>query len=345
MKNQSGKNYFSMRIFSLFYLLFCFCLSSPIWAITEEEKVVEAIEKVKPSVVNIQIVGKNEAGNQVTGSGSGVVLPDTNYILTNYHVIRYAQNIIVTVSNGKKYHAIVHGESKKNDLAVLKVNAEGLRAVKWGNSKKLKIGQVAIAIGNPYKFDWSVSRGIISALNRNISASGVRYVELIQTDAAINRGNSGGALIDANGRVIGINTLVYRGENKGEAEGIGFAIPAHRAKIIAERLIAKQVYYSAEVWIGVSGMTVTQEMAEANLLPINCGVLVTAVQPVSPAEKAGIRKGDIITLANGKLVANLAAFKQFLSGMTPGDDLELVIWRGDKQIKLYMKVSQKSYKP
>lgn len=317
---------------------------------SEEEQQIRAINRVKPCVVKIETV--NQDGG--TGTGSGVIIKEDGFIVTNYHVVKEANRIVVRMQEGKdegdeksykKYHAVVAGMSPRNDLAVVKINATGLKVPPWGDSKDLKIGQVAIAIGNPYKFEGSVSRGIISALNRRIAAGGIIYKELIQTDAAINPGNSGGALIDSRGEVIGINTLVFSGKSGMPAQRLGFAIPIHRALDIARQLMSHTRPTSNQPWIGINGIDVTREMAEMNMLPVNQGVLITDVQAVSPAERGGVMKGDIVCEADGDLIKNVLDFKKILAKKKVGDTIELKIWREEKRFTLKIKVSQRSMSP
>jgi S1-C subfamily serine protease len=310
--------------------------------LSEEDKLVKAIENVKQSVVSIRAVGTSSSGSPFRETGSGVVLKENGFILTNYHVIKTANDITVTIFNGKKYHAVVAGKSPKDDLAVLKINSNGLRKPKWGDSKKLKIGMTAIAIGNPYKFDWSVSRGIISGLNRQMAAAGIIYREMIQTDAAINPGSSGGALIDSAGEVIGINTIVHTGSSNHAAQGLGFAIPIHRALKVSQMLVSNKVVYNPKPWVGIGGMNVTPDMAETSMLPVRMGVLITSIQPVSPAERGGLRRGDIVVMGNDKIIRSVSDFKQIIADCKPGQTLTLSVWRGDKNMSISLKVSQRS---
>jgi len=313
-----------------------FAQSKPL---TEEERIVKAINKVKTSVVNIRATGRRPGGRNFVETGSGIVVKHNGFILTNYHIVRYSSNIMVTIYNGKKYHGVVIGKSPRDDIAVLRINATGLKKPKWGNSKTLKVGQTAIAIGNPYKFDWSVSRGIISQIRRTVKVKklGIIYKQMIQTDAAINPGSSGGALIDSRGRVIGMNTLVFS-----PAQGIGFAIPIHRALKVSQMLMSRKVYYNPKPWIGISGRNITPEMAEMNMMPIEMGVLITNVQPISPAHRGGLRKGDVVVLVNDNLIRKVADFKRVLANSKPGQVLKLSIWRGEKNLTLNIKVSQRS---
>lgn len=311
---------------------------------SEEQRIIQAIKRAKPWVVNIRSVGVRSSGNNFVETGSGIVLKSNGFILTNYHVIKGAKNITVTIYNGKKYHAVITGSSPRDDLAVVRINAAGLKVPKWGNSKVLKAGQVAIAIGNPYKFDWTVSRGIISAVKRNIREKGIVYKQMIQTDAAINPGSSGGALIDSHGKVIGVNTAVYAGRGGHSAQGLGFAIPIHRALKVAGRLLSKQVLYKPKPWIGISGIDVTPQMADDNMLPVQCGILITNVYPVSPAKRGGLRKGDIVVIVNDKTVRKVSDFKRILNSSSPGQTLKLTVWREEKSMTLSIKVTQRSSK-
>ncbi len=327
----------------LFFFLLCVIIPASAQDETgspdnDEQKMIRAINRVSPSVVKIETV----TGKGDSGLGSGIILKDNGYILTNLHVLRNASRIVVTLYNKKKFNAVLVGQSPQNDLAVLKINSSGLTVPNWGDSRKLKIGQVAIAIGNPYKFEGSVSRGIISALDRRIPASGIIYKDLIQTDAAINPGNSGGALINSDGRVIGINTLVYTGQRGHSAQGLGFAIPIHRALDVARVLMAREVKYSPKPWIGINGRTITREMAEMNMFPVNMGVMITEIQPVSPAERAGLRRADIVIRVDNQLVRNVEDFQKILSEKKPGDNMEILLWREEKRMTVDVKISQRT---
>jgi serine protease Do len=335
--------YFFAFIFLASILL---CGTMPSYAakqLSEEDRLIQAIKNVKPCVVNIQATGIRPGGENFIETGSGIVVKKNGYIITNFHVIKDAKDITVTIFNGKKLHAIVAGKAPRDDIAVLRINMTTLKVPKWGNSKNLKIGQVAVAIGNPYKFDWSVSRGIISALNRRLPAAGILYLEMIQTDAAINPGSSGGALMDSSGKVIGINTLVYTGSGGNGASGLGFAIPIHRALKISNMLMSQKVYYDPKPWIGIAGKDITQEMAESYVLPVQMGVMLTEVHAAGPAAAGGLRKGDIVVQCNDKLVRNVNDLKSMLSSSKPGETLKMSIWRGEKNIIINIKVSQRSF--
>ena len=274
--------------------LFIFVMTSFAYAAypVGEDAVVSAVKKVKPSVVSIITTGKS--GKE--GGGSGVVLTKDGFILTNAHVVENAKTIQVGLATGKKFSAVIVGLAKNRDLAVIKVKSNGLPVPKFGNSSKLNLGQTAIAIGNPLKFQWSVTVGCISALNRDIKTKGIMYRDLIQTDAAINPGSSGGALLNIHGEVIGINTLVYTGTAEFQhAQGLSFAIPINSALETSKFLRKGEIQASPKPWIGISGMTVTKDMAENYDLPVRNGVIVDGVIDYGPAKKAGLDKGCIIT--------------------------------------------------
>jgi serine protease Do len=308
---------------------------------TDEIRLIKAIDRARISVVRIE----TDKTDGTKGVGSGIIIKENGFILTNDHVLKNARHVVVVIFNGKKFNAVVNGRSPRNDLAILKINASGLTVPKWGDSRKLNIGQTAIAIGNPYRFEGSVSHGIISALDRRIPASGIIYKDLIQTDAAINPGSSGGALIDSRGMIIGINTLLYTGRSGQSAQGIGFAIPIHRALLVAKQLMSEKILVDPRPWIGLQGIDVTRSMAEMNMLPVNSGVLITDIHPVSPAERSDLRKGDIVIMADDRNVLNTQQFKDALDVKKPGDDMVLRIWREGKLITVTLKVSQRTVAP
>jgi len=261
-------------------------------------------EKVLPSVVNVTIrqQGVNpftgERVDQDAGNGSGVIIREDGYILTNNHVVAGADRIIVTVGVEDKEARVV-GTDPSTDLAVLKIEGSGYPAIDTGSSKDLKVGQYVMAVGSPFGFERSATVGIVSALNRSELVQGqndiTTYTNLIQTDAAINPGNSGGALVDDAGRLVGINTLIQSPSGSvgaPQSAGIGFAIPVDFAESIAAQII--ETGKATHPYMGVSTETVTENIATEFQLPVSQGALVRFVQPGSPAEKAGIERGDII---------------------------------------------------
>jgi serine protease Do len=271
---------------------------------TDENLIVNAIEKVSKSVVNIASVRmvKDQLLRifPVEGVGSGVIIDKKGYILTNYHVIDKADKLKITTTDGNFFDGFVVGTDKVTDLAIVRIESkEAFSFAELGNSENLRIGQIVIAIGNPFGLSGgpTVTAGIISSLNRNLQfENGI--MELIQTDAAINPGNSGGPLIDTNGKVIGINTakIPY-------AQGMGFAIPINVAKTIQLDLIEKgQV--TNRPWMGISTIKITRQLARYYGLPTGEGILVAEVQQNSPAGLADLRKGDIIESLDGKRITD-----------------------------------------
>src|SRR5688572_15829898 len=253
-----------------------------------EDVLVSAVEKVGKSVVNIASVRMLQDQLfrvfPVEGVGSGVVIDEKGYILTNNHVIDDAERLKVTLTDGRVLRGRVVGNDEMTDLAVIKVEAEQpLPAAELGNSDDLKAGQIVMAIGNPFGLTGgpAVTAGIVSSLNRSIQASS-GVLELIQTDAAINPGNSGGPLVNTKGQVIAINTA-----NMPYAQGIGFAVPINTAKSILKELIEKGKV--ARPWIGISSIKVTPRLARFYGLPAREGALVAGVEPYSPADDAGLR--------------------------------------------------------
>ena len=288
----------------------------------EELLLINLYERVNPAVVNIVITVENdedESGmNQLfpaQGQGSGFIYDVEGHIVTNNHVIAEATEVDVTFFDGTTVAAEVIGSDPDSDLAVVKVNvpAESLRAVEWGDSDQILVGQRAVAIGNPFGLDGTLTSGIISALGRSLPTEqgGFRIPEIIQTDAAINPGNSGGPLLNSQGEVIGVNTaIVPRSTGFGERSflGVGFAIPANLAQRVVPSLIEFGEY--EHPWIGFSGNTVTPEIAEAMELPAASGALVAEVISGSPADKAGLRGGtrEVIglnTLLGGDVIIGI----------------------------------------
>jgi len=225
----------------------------------DEQKAIKAVKMVKPSVVSIQPL---RLGASKPGLGSGVIVSPDGYIITNAHVVKGANTIRVYLSNGEFYSARVWRASPTRDLAVLKINPKAKTPVpRFGDSNRLELGQMAIAIGNPMRFSWTVTVGAISALNRDVRANGVNYTDLIQTDVHINPGSSGGALVNSSGEVIGITTLVYTGERTGvtHVEGLSFAIPINDALSIAKDLIKTRSKAANRPWPGLSVRVLTRQ--------------------------------------------------------------------------------------
>jgi len=248
------------------------------------------------------------------GLGSGVIISPKGYILTNQHVVEAADEIEVALADGKKLAAKVVGNDPETDLAVLHVDAQNLPAIMLGQAENLRVGDVVLAIGNPLGVGQTVTMGIISALHRT-GLSINTFENFIQTDAAINQGNSGGALIDSSGNLVGINTAIL--SQTGGSIGIGFAIPVSTAKQVMEQLIETGAVTRG--WVGVELQEITAELAESFKLGTTAGVLVAGVQRGSPADRAGIKPGDIVLMVDGKPVRDPDSMRTLIVALAPGD--------------------------
>lgn len=291
--------------------------------------VVNAAETVTPSVVGISNYGYaydfwgRSSGLQEVGTGSGVIINEDGLIVTNYHVIERAEEIIVTLGSGEEVQADVVGADPPTDLAVLRVDKNGLPAVEFADTGNLRTGEPAIAIGNPLGLDFqqTVTLGVISAVERTITIQGQRFT-FIQTDAAINDGNSGGALVNIYGKVIGINTAKIKIPG---VEGMGFAIPSNTVNEIINALIEEGRVIRP--WLGVYISTLSPMDAHRFELPVDYGVVVNDVVSRGPAEKAGIQQGDIIIDIDGRKISNTAVLQDVLYQMNVGDEARVTVIR------------------
>jgi len=298
---------------------------------TEESVIIRAVEKVRPAVVNINTRTQVQTFFGLfpqEGAGSGVIVRADGLILTNFHVIQGAQDITVTLVSGKQLRARVIGGDRFTDLAVLKVDGDRpLPVVELGTSSTLKVGQLAIAIGNPFGLGSTVTVGVLSALNRSIQISPDFVVEsLIQTDAAINPGNSGGALVDSAGRLVGVNTAIVR-----EAQGIGFAIPVDIAVTIMNQLIKTGRVVRPALGIAL-GSEIDPNIQRAYSLPVDHGVVVQDVQAGGPAAVAGIEPNDIIVAINDQKVGGINDLRRLLFEKQPGDRVRVELVRGSRRL-------------
>ncbi|NLA07350.1 MAG: PDZ domain-containing protein [Firmicutes bacterium] len=259
---------------------------------------------------------------EVPAIGSGFIVRSDGYVLTNNHVIEGAKEIVVTLADGRKFNGKTMGRDPRNDLAIVKIDAKDLPAVQLGDSDKIRPGDFAIAIGNPYGLQHTVTAGIISGLARSLDGDPKEPGIYIQTDAAINRGNSGGPLIDIEGRVVGINTAIIP-----QAQGLGFAIPVNVAKSVMDDLISgKKIVYP---WIGVQLQNLTPELAEYFGVREKYGAVVAYVYPNSPAEKAGLQEGDIILRIGNAQITNITKLQEEVRNRKAGDKAVLQVWRNN----------------
>ena len=281
--------------------------------------VVSAAERVAPAVVNIDIkqhVNGRRGPREMGGSGSGFMIAPDGFILTNSHVVHGATQIRVNLSDGREYPAQLVGDDPDTDLAVVRIDAPNLVHVRLAESENLRVGQVVIAIGNPLGFQASVTAGVISALGRSMHAQSGRLIDnIIQTDAALNPGNSGGPLVNSTGEVIGVNTAMIR-----PAQGICFAIASNTAKFVAGWLIKEGKIRRS--YIGVAGQNVPlhRRIVRFYNLPRETGVLVVSVAKSSPAEQAGLREGDVIVAFNEQSIGSIHELHKMLMG----DQIDLI---------------------
>jgi S1-C subfamily serine protease len=299
-----------------------------------EKDVIAAVEKVSPAVVSVATLRVIQEtmfdAVPVRGMGSGIIFDSNGGILTNHHIVEDAERVEVLTPDGKKFQGEVLGSDAMSDVAVVRVDGEELPSVKLGDSEKLVVGQIAVAIGNPYGFILpgpTATVGVVSALRRHIHVEGHMYEDLIQTDASINPGNSGGPLVDSSGMVIGVNTA-----NIPFAQGIGFAIPINTA-----RKIAKEIIEHGRVirpYVGISGLTLTREIAASYNIPYERGVLVVKVVAGSPAHAAGISAGNVILEADKQPLKNWEDLQHILQTKRVGDDLEVLVGRDREQRRI-----------
>jgi len=281
--------------------------------------------------------GEPESDTQrATSLGSGVIVGAEGYVLTNNHVVEAADEIQVALNDGRQARAKVVGVDPESDLAVLKVELAGLPVVTFAQSDRLQVGDVVLAIGNPFGVGQTVTMGIVSALGR--THLGINTFEnFIQTDAAINPGNSGGALIDASGHLVGINTAIY--SRTGGSMGIGFAIPVSLARQVMEQII--QTGSVTRGWIGVGVQDLNPELAESFQLPDTKGVLIASVMPGSPAAKAGIRPGDVLLALDGSSLSDSSVMLNVIAAVPPGKPAAVKLLRRGASIELKVVVGKR----
>ena len=300
----------------------------------EPMSIVDIARQVGPAVVGIVATGESSSGmflipQQTQSSGSGIIISSDGYIVTNNHVVEGASSLKVTLNTMEEYDAKLVGTDPQTDLAVIKIEATGLTSAVLGNSSDVEVGELAIAIGNPLgqELAGTVTTGIISATNRQVTVDDVEYT-LLQTDAAINEGNSGGALVNAYGEVIGINSVKMASTG---VEGLGFAIPSDIAKPVISDLI-EYGYVTGRPVIGITGRNITEEMSQYYDLPV--GVYIQAITEFSAAEKAGLRPGDVIIQCDGQTVETVDELNEIRDQHQVGDTLTLTIVRNGERIEV-----------
>ncbi len=361
---------YKMKSKKLFLILISFALiltsAQNLFASIPANPIVPIVKKASPAVVNIDVEARakrtmtpfpfdddpifkrffgdafKEFNRSVPmkGRGSGFIVTKDGQILTNNHVINGAEKITVSVQlangNKKTYPAKVLGKDPNYDIAIIKINAdEDLPVLELGDSEKVEVGEYVVAIGNPFGFEQTVTAGVISAKNRSVHAQDVNFDDFLQTDAAINPGNSGGPLLNMEGKVIGINTAIVP-----YAQGIGFAIPINKAK---GRVMEDLISYGhvKRGWLGVSIMNLDPDVAKIYGAKDQSGVIVAKILPDTPAERAGLKKGDIITEVNGEKVKDASHFTSKISSFAPNSNINLGVIRRGSKINFKIKLNER----
>jgi len=274
------------------------------------------------------------------GLGSGVIVSEQGYILTNHHVVEAVDQIEVALADSRKVPARVVGTDPETDLAVLKIEMEKLPSITFARAEQVRVGDIVLAIGNPFGVGQTVTQGIVSGLGR--SQLGITTFEnFIQTDAAIHPGNSGGALVDANGNLVGINTAIY--SQTGVSMGIGYAIPVSIARQVMEQIIEKGTVTRG--WIGVGVQNISKELAESLKLPAENGVLITQVERGGPAGKAGVQLGDVVLSVNGRRIADTSTMLNLIAGLQPGQQAGLRLTRDQAEIDVTVTIGRRPRPP
>ena len=299
--------------------------------------VTAAAERVSPSVVNVEIRQRPDNRQpspsrpmELRGSGSGFVFTPDGFILTNSHVVHRASRLGVTLPDGRSFEAHLIGEDPDTDLAVIRVNADGLVPAVLGDSKSIRVGQLVVAIGNPYGFQCTVTAGVVSALGRSLRSHSGRLIDdVVQTDAALNPGNSGGPLVTSRGEVIGVNTAVIL-----PAQGLCFAIAINTAKHVAGLLIRNGKIRRGHIGVAGQNVTLQRRLVHQHSLAVTSGILVISLEPKGPAHRAGLREGDVIVAYGSHPVASIDELHRLLTEEQVGTKIELTLLRSGEKLTL-----------
>jgi S1-C subfamily serine protease len=294
--------------------------------------VINAARRVSPAVVNIDVhmpeaTGKSRGGGH--GSGSGFVFTPDGFILTNSHVVHGAAKIEATFHDGQKHLARIVGDDPQTDLAVIHINTDTLESVDFADSSAIRVGQLVVAIGNPYGFQTTVTAGVVSNLARSFRSQTGRLIDnIVQTDAALNPGNSGGPLVDSRGRVVGVNTAIIP-----MAQGICFAIPSNTAQFVAARLIRDGKIRRSYIGFGGQNVPLHRRLVRYHQLEQETGVLIVGLEPNSPAKEAGLEEGDVIVAFDGKAIATIDDIQRMLSEERVGVKSSITIIRNTSLLR------------
>ena len=300
-----------------------------------EKKFVEVVEEVIPNVVSVSTtrLARTQLSRvvPVKGQGSGVILSDNGFIVTNAHVVEGAQDVDVTLHDGRTFKAVVVGESKVRDLAILKIDAEGLNPIEMGDSESLRVGQFAIAIGNPLGLGSTVTYGMVSAIDRTIQSQKTFLEGLIQTSAQINPGNSGGALVDSHGRLIGVPTAMIPW-----SQGIGFAIAVDTLKAVYDELVETGTVQTP--WMGIIGVTLNKGIATHYDLHVETGALLVEV-PKGPSRSMGLQPGDVIIAIDDEEMTGMEDLRKLIMRSKVGTKLRVKFQRSDDVFEGYVQLT------
>lgn len=302
------------------------------------QAVISAAERVSPSVANIDVhkswrrnqTSRFRSPEELRGNGSGFIFTPDGFILTNSHVVHHSDKIEVTLSDGRHFQADLVGDDPDTDLAVIRINGLNLVPAPLGDSQKIRVGQLVVAIGNPYGFQYTVTSGVVSALGRSLRSTSGRLIDsIIQTDAALNPGNSGGPLVTSQGEVVGVNTAMILA-----AQGICFAIAINTAKFVAAKLIKEGKIRRSYIGLGGQNVPLPRRMVRFHKLPVESGVLTVSVEPNSSAQRAGLSEGDIIVGFDGQPIAGIDDLHKVLTEEKVGVRTPLTIIRRSEKLVL-----------